>query len=190
MSVLVLASDLIGRPVVTLGGDDIGEVKDVVLGLDQAVLLGFTLRGRRTLSGPLDRVLPWSNVRAVGRDAVMIDHEAALSDEPLTDSGAGEPVLRLDVVSDAGNHLGHLRDVVIATGRPPELVGFDIATELSEGDSTGRMLLPVNEMVAVSERALVVPEAARSFAQRDLTGFGAGFTQYRDQFQAVDHARK
>ena len=40
---VIRATELVGRPVVTLGGDDLAEVRDVVYDADQGALLGFTL---------------------------------------------------------------------------------------------------------------------------------------------------
>jgi sporulation protein YlmC with PRC-barrel domain len=80
MSMLTRATALIGRPVVTLGGEDAGQVKDVVLGLSTPQVVGFTLAGRGVLAGPLRRALPWAGVHAVGRDAVMVRDEQSFTD--------------------------------------------------------------------------------------------------------------
>src|SRR5690606_931672 len=93
MNLLLPASSLTGHPVVTLAGDDVGEVKDVVLGLDEHALVGFTLRKRSRFGGPLRQRLPWENVRAIGDSAVMIDHVAALTEHALADDDAVDEVL-------------------------------------------------------------------------------------------------
>jgi len=46
MSVLVRARELIGRPVVTLDGNDIAQVKDLVFDKVSGQVAGFTLNGR------------------------------------------------------------------------------------------------------------------------------------------------
>jgi uncharacterized protein YrrD len=190
VNLLLRASELIGQPVVTLEGDDIAEVKDVVLGLDQACLVGFTLRGRGFLSGPLDRSLPWKSVHAVGRDAVMIEDVEAIEDQDTLRRARseGEGVLEIEVMSDGGDRLGHVLDVIITTGRPASVVGFEIEATGEMTRQGQRLLLPADEMVSVSDRALVVPEAAKEFVRDDLTGFGAGVEEYRNQLGGRSHA--
>lgn len=191
MSLLLRASELIGRPVVTLEGDDIAEVKDVVLGLDESLLVGFTLRGRGFLKGQLDRALPWDNVHAVGRDAVMVAHETALDDVDHLRRAPkeGDLVLEIDVMSDSGDQLGHVTDVVVDAGRQPaEVVGFEIEASGALARSGQRVLVPADQMVAVSDRALIVPDEVRQFVRDDLTGFGAGVEQHRSQLKGQTNA--
>ena len=187
MSYLLRARDLVGRPVVTVGGDEVGEVKDIVLGLDQACLVGFTLRNPGFLGGPQKRSLPWGEVRAVGPDAVMIDGEEAVArtDDIPAD---GSPVVDLPVMSEGGDNLGRVVDVVLSTGSPAQVVGFELEAGPGMPGRTNNLLLPVDEMLAVSEQALVVPEEARRFVRDDLSGFGAAVDEYRGSLQGGDHA--
>lgn len=188
MSLLLPASTLTGHPVVTLGGDDVGEVKDVVLGLDEHALVGFTLRKRTRLGGPLRQRLPWENVRAIGDSAVMIDHVAALVEHPLVDDSAVDEVLDIDVLTDTGDRLGRLTDVIVQTGQPATVVGFEIAAHPPGQRQPQRQFIPIGEMVAVSNRALVVPARARDFVANDLTGFGTGVAGYREQLRGGSRA--
>lgn len=184
MSTLVRATDLIGRPVVTLTGEDVGEVKDVVLGLENVALLGFTLRKHNVLGGPLRESLPWSGVHAVGADAVMIESNGDLSEEQLTPKRATDTVIDIDVLTDHGDRLGRLTDVVIETGEPSVVVGFEIQFERDEPHQDRRVLVPIGEMVSVSGRALVIPDAAASYVSDDLTGLDAGLAGFRQQLQS------
>jgi len=176
---LVCATDLIGRPVLTLGTDDVGEVKDVVLGLDDVALLGFTLRKHGPLGGALGETLPWANVHAVGDDAVMIEAREALTTEPLAEPRDAESLIAIDVLTDHVDRLGALHDVVIETGEPSRVVAF--AVSVDRDGAHRRVLVPVSEMVGVSGRALVVPDAATSFIADDLTGLAAGLDGFRHQ---------
>ena len=67
------ARDLLGIPVVTLGGDDVAEVRDVVYDSERGALLGFTLNKRAWFGGQLAELLPDDSVYAIGKDAVMIE---------------------------------------------------------------------------------------------------------------------
>lgn len=181
MTDLVKATDLIGRSVLTLTGDDIGEVKDVVLGLDDVALRGFTLRKHGVLGGPLPETLPWAGVHAVGADAVMIDDVDALRTDALAPGSGADSMVDIDVLTDHGDRLGRLVDVVIEPGEPAKVVGFEILYERDEADREPRVMIPVSEMVAVSGRALVVPNAATSYLSDDLAGLGAGLEGFRRQ---------
>lgn len=180
MTNLVYATDLIGRPVLTLGTEDVGEVKDVVLGLDGVALVGFTLRKHGPLGGALAESLPWAQVHAVGDDAVMISDSDVLVSEPLTERNDADSVISIDVLTEQGNRLGQLVDVVIETGQPSSVVAFAIEVE-NDASPSRRVLVPVSEMVGVSGRALVVPDAATSFVSDDLVGLDAGIDGFRRQ---------
>jgi sporulation protein YlmC with PRC-barrel domain len=179
--VLVRASDLIGRPVVTLGGDRIGEVKDVVLGLQAGVLVGFTLRNPGFLGGPRREALPWSSVHAVGADAVMVGGEDALAGS----GGHGEvhPATDVPVITEAGDKLGNVVDVILETGTPAQIVGFEVAAADSMPSKGRRMLLPIEAMRAASAQAVVVPVEATHLVADDLSGFGAAVEQFRSSMQ-------
>lgn len=178
--VLVRATELIGRPVVTLGGDRVGEVKDVVLGLQEGVLVGFTLRNPGFLGGPRNEALPWSSVHAVGADAVMVGDEGALDA-----GGTGEVHVATDVpvMSEAGDRLGSVVDVILETGTPTQVVGFEMAAADSQPSRGRRMLLPIEAVHAASEQAVVVPVEATHLVADDLAGFGAAVDRFRQSME-------
>ncbi len=54
MSLLMKATEIVTRPVVTLAGEDVAQIRDVVYD-DDGVVVGFTLAGRRSAdSGSAD----------------------------------------------------------------------------------------------------------------------------------------
>ena len=57
MKLLLRGTDLIGLPVVTLDGDDIAEVRDVLFDPQAGQVLGFTLNERGRLAGRRFEVL-------------------------------------------------------------------------------------------------------------------------------------
>jgi uncharacterized protein YrrD len=186
VTLLLRATDLIGRVVVTIDtGEDVAEVKDVVYGTGRAQLLGFTLRRRGFLAGPMKRVLPFAGVAALGRDAVMIDSVSALA--PSTDSlaqavgrSADRNVLDDEVLTESGRRLGKVTDVIVLCKGVPEVVGYEIEAGEAMGPRSGtRVLLPLPHTLAVSGSALVVPAAAEEFVVDDLAGFGAAVDAFR-----------
>jgi uncharacterized protein YrrD len=172
MTLLLRSSELIGRPVVTLDGDDIGEVKDVLLRLESECLAGFTLRGRKVMASPHVPAVAWSDIVAIGRDAVMIPAVDQFSGEPPTADG-GDDVLDVEVISEAGERLGRIVDVVIETGKPARIVGFEVEASTQHPGEQPNVLIPADEIVSSSSRAMVVPAEARHYVRDDLTGFGS-----------------
>ena len=177
--VLVRASDLIGRPVVTLRGDQVGEVQDVVLGLSQAVLVGFTLRNPGFLGGPRKESVPWESVHAVGPDAVMIPHEDKVAERKAVPAGDAHATTDIPVITEAGDEVGRVTDVVLVTGTPTQIVGFEVEAGPAMPSKGQHVLIPFDAMTAASAQAVVVPAEALQFVQDDLAGFGASVEQFR-----------
>src|ERR1700712_3433069 len=61
---LMRTSELAKRPVVTMAGEDVAQLKDIVYAAGGGQVGGFTLAGRGLLAGPLKQALPWASVAA------------------------------------------------------------------------------------------------------------------------------
>lgn len=175
MTLLMRASTLIGRPVVSLdAAEDVAEVKDVVFSHADATVVGFRLNKRGRFAGPLKHVLPWSRVAAVGRDAVMISEREALGepDESMAAAAGGNDrtIVGTTVMTDAGRALGAVSDLIVDVAEQADVVGFEV-----DGDR----LIPVGDTIALSERALMVPAAAEDFLRDDLAGFASAVEAFR-----------
>jgi uncharacterized protein YrrD len=188
---MLRATELIGHPVVTLdAGEDVAEVKDVVYGTAEAALLGFTLNHRGFLGGPMKRVLAWDRVAALGRHAVMVATAGDLSerDDELADDVKGarrRNVIGSEVITDGGQRLGEVTDVVILVADEPEVVGYEIGgSEVLTPRAGGHVFVPLPEALAVSGEALMVPATVRDFVSDDLAGFGAAVERFREHLRA------
>jgi sporulation protein YlmC with PRC-barrel domain len=185
MTLLVRARDLIGRPVVTLDGDDIAQIKDIVYAESTGAVVGFTLAGRTLLSGPMRETLPWKHVHAVGRHAVMITGRDALADPDGVDTGAGpdSDVLGDTVLTRGGTALGTVVDVIIDAGpdahSPAGVVGFEITTSDALPPRGRRALIPRPDTYAASGEAIIVADSATDFVANDLAGFGSAVASWR-----------
>ena len=192
MTLLVRAKDVIGRPVVTLGGEDVAQVKDVVYVGDGGSVAGLTLNGRGLLAGPLKQALPWTSVLALGRDAVMVADESALAakDELLqaAGDGPGGDVLGSRVLTDSGVDLGEVVDVVVEVSGTADVVGYEIDSTSALGKDGRRLLVPLPDTLAVSREALVVPASVVDFVSDDLAGFGASVAAFRAHHGAGSEA--
>jgi uncharacterized protein YrrD len=181
---------LIGLPVVTLAeGDDVAEVKDVVYDADSARLLGFTLNKRGWFRGPMKQVLPWSQVAAVGRDAVMVRDTNALTERGEAPTEVAEPATNRNVIgnvvlTDEGVELGTVADLIVELDDQATVVGYQLITPTApSGQHHGLMLIPLPEQISVSGDALVVPKEVEAFIRDDLTGFGGAVASFRSELK-------
>ncbi|CAM5743133.1 PRC-barrel domain-containing protein [Streptomyces hirsutus] len=180
MSELLAVRSLSTLPVVTLGGDAVAHVKDTVLDAEAGCITGFTLTGRTLLSGSLPRDLPWPVVHSLGHHAVMVRDGKALCDLPLSvarrDALRGR-LLGAQVLTDEGDRLGTVLDVLVEGGTSGRIVAFRFAAhrELVPGSRhrRHRMYVPRGEAVSVSGRSLVIPAQATTYVTDDLPDFMA-----------------
>ena len=195
MSRLMRTSDIVKRPVVTMAGEDVAQIKDVVFSAGGGAVGGFTLAGRGLFSGKLDRGLPWGSVAALGTDAVMIDDEDALAptervlDASASSGGSGGDVLGSQVLTDSGIDLGTVVDVIIAvegtrTGQC-DVVGYEIEASEALGTKGTKVLIPLPDTIAASGDHLIVPANAKDFVAHDLAGFGAAMQAFRAQLEGT-----
>jgi uncharacterized protein YrrD len=185
MKLLVTASAIHGLPVVTLGGEDVAEVRDLIYSPDAGRVVGLTLNKRGFLAGRRREVLPAETIHAIGRDAVMIEDVAGLTlpEDAPADVGAppaGRDVTGNDVLTEGGTSLGQVRDVVVLVGSRGEVVGYEIATP-----SGGTGYIPLPAKWAVSGSAMVVPEATREFVKDDLVGLSAAVDEFRSRLESA-----
>ncbi len=193
-------SEIASLPVVTLAGEDVGQVKDLVFSADGGAVAGFTLVGRGRLSGPLHQGVTWANVHGLGPDAVMLSDESMLEKDKNviadaaslgTGSSKGGNVLGDRVLTDAGADLGKVVDVVISfengSDGPCDVVGYEIeasealAAKASNASKHTKLLVPLPDTLAVSGEHLMVPASAENFVTDDLAGFGAAVQEFRAQ---------
>ncbi len=186
MTVLMRVTEVSGRPVVTVRGDDVAQVRDVVYGGGNGEVAGFTLAGRGLLAGPLKHGLPWVGVRALGRDAVIIDDESVFQprDEVIARAQAkGGDVFGSQVLTDDGVELGEVVDVVLDVDEYADVVGYEIDPTEALSKDNKRVLIPLPDTLAVSGERLIVPAAAVDFVTDDLAGFGAAVEAFRDRLR-------
>ncbi len=193
MSRLMRTSEIAKRPVVTLAGEDVAQIKDIVYSAGGGAVGGFTLAGRGLFAGPLKQALAWTAVSALGADAVMIDDDSVLGDIPqvlsssASSGGSGGNVLGSQVLTDSGIDLGTVVDVIIQVGDTAggqcDVVGYEIQASEALGSKGTRLLIPLPDTLAASGEHLMVPAAAKDFVTQDLAGFGAAVLAFRAQLE-------
>ena len=185
MNVLLRGTDLVGLPLVTLAGDDIAEVRDVLFDADVGEVLGFTLNKRGRLAGRMKQVLGREQVVAVGPAAIMVQPDVDLQPSSPSDEarreGAGD-VIADRVMTDSGVQVGTVTDVVIDTA-DGSVVGYEVlpADEPDQRQRKGRRsYLPLPQTGAASGEALIVPASAVDYIATDFAGFGEAIDRYRN----------
>jgi uncharacterized protein YrrD len=181
-ALLLRASELAGRPVVTLSGELVAEIKDIVFERTGGRIAGFTLRNPGLFSRSRKDSLPWEAVHGVGRDAVMVSDEtlliAAKELAPRKQARKAD-VLKDRVLTDNGRDLGRVVDVVLHGGTSLDVVGYEVEASEALGTAGRRVFIPLPDTVAVSGENLIVPAAATEFVSEDLAGFGAAVDAFR-----------
>lgn len=100
-------ADLKGKPIVSMaGGAKIGEVGD--LAIDVAT---WTIRDLLVSAKTGQGILPFSNVKSIGPDAVTVESEAATAWSAKTPAVAFDDFKKLHVVDGSGTVVGHAHDV-------------------------------------------------------------------------------
>ena len=172
----------------TLGGEDVAQVKDVVYSQGGGAVGGFTLNGRGLFAGPLKQSLRWSSVGALGADALMIVDETVLEPNEsvaayAAEGGTGGNVLGSRVLTDTGADLGAVVDVIVEVGAGGQgqcdVVGYEIEASPALESAGTKLFIPLPDTIAASGEHLIVPEAAREFVRQDLAGFGAAVSDFR-----------
>ncbi|WP_328812082.1 PRC-barrel domain-containing protein [Rhodococcus sp. NBC_00297] len=190
MSTLMRASEVEKRPVVTMDGVDVAQIKDIVYQPGGGQVAGFTLNGRGLFSGPRKDVLGWAAVSALGPDAVMIDSEDVLASPAEAFAGDGsssrgghDDVLGSEVLTDTGTNLGKVVDVIIEVSGQNDgqcdVVGYEIQSSEALANNGTKVLIPLPDTLAASGQHLMVPARATEFVRNDLAGFGAAVDEFR-----------
>ncbi len=166
------ADQLKGVAVVSVPqADKLGAIEDVLLDLPQHRLGALLLHGGLFHGGPL---VPWSEVRSVGQDAVMVDETVNATREA---GSAGEVYgTRLSslrgtkIVTDTGNLIGTLSgaDIDPATG---QITAYLVTASEGSGffHRAPQFTVPANAIVGVGQDLITV-DAHVVDAQRDKLG--------------------
>lgn len=193
---LMRTSEVAQRPVVTMAGEDVAQIKDVVYAPDGGSVSGFTLAGRGIFAGPLAEGLAWTSVAALGAHAVMIQDESVLvPTETVMDRSGGRKghagdVLGSQVLTEDGVGLGTVRDVVVSVddsgGEQCDVVGYEIEASEALGTEGQMVLIPLPDTMAASREHLLVPASVKDFVGHDLAGFGAAVDRFRAHLRSAD----
>lgn len=195
MSRVLRAREIISRPVVTMAGEDVAQVKDVVYSASGGDLSGFTLAGRGMFSGPLDRALALPAVAALGDAAVMITGEDALEpvqdvlDRATSSGGPGGNALGARLLTDDGDEIGTVVDFIIRLSGKPSLngdvIGCEVVVTHGPLGAGNHAFVPMPDALTASGEHVIVPAAAIDFSTSDFSALEGRVRDFRSHQEGV-----
>ena len=187
--VLLRAAEVPGTPVVTVGGDDIAQVRDVLFDSTSGEVVGFTLAKRGLFGGPMKQRLPWANVVGLGPHAVIVaDADAFVARGEFGAPADDRDMLGARVITDDGRRLGTVSDLVLEVhDGKADVVGYELSPSEGFRETSQHVLLPLPDTLAASGDNLVVPASATEYVRDDVAGFGAAVEDFRRSLTDAPH---
>lgn len=154
--------DLLGLPVLeTESGTQIGEVQEVIIDIDQAMVRGIIIANANWFTS--EQGIKFGDLSSIGRDAVMVRSEAVVQAVDVFIS-ATDKVYRLKelldkhIYTESGLQLGMLVDLGFepATG---EIKAYRVSDGVITDLLYGRMSLPLPQAQIVGQDKVIVPES-------------------------------
>lgn len=160
---------IIGLPIVeTETGTQIGEIGEIVVNVEEAILFGLIISGSNWFSG--ENIITFEEVASVGRDAVMIsNHHVIRSIDTLSIANYNyylRDLLNKEIITDGGLRLGILTNIMInsVTG---EIKWYEISDSMVMDLLYGRMIMPLPQVQIVGQDKVIVPETMKNFLHEE-----------------------
>ena len=168
---------------------EMGHVLDLVFDHDADECLGFILREQSMFHAA--QVVPWSDIRAIGKDAVMIESQHSVMTPG--DDARFRAVMERDthlsgtkILTENGDDLGSFADIYLDenTGR---VIGYETSGGLISDTMSGKRYIPAEKTgdLRVGDDVLMVaPQTAAMFehqAQEEPGGLKGAFASASDK---------
>ena len=168
---------------------DLGHVLDLVFDHDADECLGIILREQSMFHAA--QVVPWSDIRAIGKDAVMVESENSVM--APGDDARFRAVMERDthlsgtkLLTETGDELGSFSDVYLDenTGR---VIGYETSGGLVSDTMSGKRYIPAEKTgdLRVGDDVLMVaPQLAGEFerqAQEEPGGLKGAFASAQEK---------
>ena len=153
-------SEIIGTPIVSAAnGEKVGNVADVLLGAEGDRVVGVVVR-RGAFAG--EQVLPYEDVQAVGRDAVIARSEEGVVGSREWHDRGGEAARSSTLTAD-GRELGRIKDLYV-DAQSGAIRAYEVEGHRLAGLITKRAALPRSDRVTIGPDDVLGPaDAARVF---------------------------
>ena len=157
--------ELRGRPVVTLGGDDIAAIHEPIE--DGGEVTAFSLEKRTLFGGLMDRTLPLDAVLAIGDDAVVVTDASVLVGGEEDDGDEIGPAMRTG--PGDRTHGDAAEPALLSSVRGLPVVSVDTGEQVGRVD---RMILDPVTGTVMSLRLDNTASSGRFLSWRQLARFG------------------
>lgn len=150
---------------------DLGHVLDLVFDHDADECLGILLRERSMFHAA--QVVPWSDIRVIGKDAVMIESENSViapgDDARLRAVMEGDTHLSgIKLLTETGDEIGSFSDIYLDenTGR---VIGYEASGGLVSDTMSGKRYIPAEktgDLRVGNDVLMVAPSTADEFERQ------------------------
>jgi len=159
----------LGLPVLeTETGKEIGEVTEMLMDVQGAVLLGLMITSGHVVGK--DGFIAFTDVFSLGRDAIMLGSQRCIRTlETLPEMAGGYHSLELldkEIFTDSGLRLGILVDIIFNTSTG-EIKWYQVSDSIIGDLLYGRLLMPLPQVQIIGKDKIIVPETMSKLLHKD-----------------------
>lgn len=158
---MLKGKDIIGRNIVTIsGGTHLSKVNDLIFDYDANQLLALLVDEGGWFRAA--KVVPYSAVRSLGENAVMVDNEDAVvsarEDSRIAEllSAKQKSLIGTKLLTTDGRDLGRITDVYFEA-LSGQVLGYEATGGLFADLTSGRTFVPAPQSVKIGDDAAIVP---------------------------------
>jgi len=151
---------IFGLPVLeTETGTQIGEITEVIVDIDAAIICGFIIAGGNWFAS--EKVIAFEDLFSLGRDAMMVRNQQVVRQLDTLVMLNNRYYLRdlfdKQIFTDSGLRLGVLNDILFdhITG---EIKWYQVSDSIISDLLYGRMMMPLPQAQTVGQDKVIVPE--------------------------------
>ncbi|WZL71487.1 PRC-barrel domain-containing protein [Clostridiaceae bacterium 35-E11] len=155
-------SDIIGLPVICLNqGCKVTEVKDILYCNNALKVIGLLVEEGSYFHHV--QIIAFESIKNIGEDAITIYDSNSIQNFEATNQDyyalqSREKILGTEVITDAGNDVGIVQDIMIeaSTGK---ILGLSLANGLFDDLVAGRPILPLQGDIDLSQNTIVITQS-------------------------------
>lgn len=141
-------------------GTELGRVRDVVFDYETSRVLALVLSDRDLFGLVKAQVVPWSYVREIGADSVMVGDSTSVinpEDDPVIDAEMKRQhgLTGLEIHTEDGKNLGAFSDIYFQDDGT--IVGYEVSGGIFSDMATGRRFMPVPSRFVIGPDVAIVP---------------------------------
>lgn len=161
---MVRGKEITGLPILDQSeGRKLGSIKDIVLDISKREIVGFTV-DTGGFFGPGGKVLPMTEIKSIGPDAVMVrdtDHEVIRDENDMPGiheiMEEGHSIFGKKIVTRSGTELGEVTDIIVEPSNG-KVEAYEISGGLAQDIGHGRSTVPLTDDFTAGEDAIIVPD--------------------------------